>query len=111
MIFSINLIFVDEKTIWQLNKKYRGIDKPTTVLSFYYGPEELTEEKRAGKKEGEETAVLGEVFICPSLAKKQGFKIGELISHGINNLLPEIQTEKNFRIRLERSQGKSSKNC
>ncbi len=31
---SVNVILVDEKTITNLNKKYRQINKPTDVLSF-----------------------------------------------------------------------------
>lgn len=107
-MFSINLIFVDQKTIWDLNKKYRAVDKPTTVLSFYYGFEEFPK-KRAGKNNQE--IVIGEVFICPQEAKKQKLAIKDLIVHGINNLLSQIQTEKNIRIRFNRSSGNASKNC
>lgn len=31
---EINLLFVDNKTIQQINKEYRNIDSPTDVLSF-----------------------------------------------------------------------------
>lgn len=79
-MFSINLVFVDSKTIWRLNKKYRQIDKPTTVLSFYYGDE-------AGLP-------VGEIIICPSLAKKQNFKIKDLVIHGLTNLLSQIPATK-----------------
>ena len=37
---SINL--VDNKTIHKLNKQYRGINKPTNVLSFELGDDVLT---------------------------------------------------------------------
>lgn len=82
-MFSINLVFVDAKTIRKLNKDYRGLDKATTVLSFYYG-------------EGRPHC-LGEIFICQSLAKKQGLKTEELIIHGYKSLLSQIPTAKNLR--------------
>jgi len=88
-MFFINLVFVDRKTIRALNKKYRKINKPTTVLSFYYG------------KEGAGIP-LGEVFICLEEAKRQKIKLEELIPHGVNNILSEISTTESRRIGLER---------
>ncbi len=34
--WTLNIIFVSNKKIQDLNKKYRKIDKPTDVLSFHY---------------------------------------------------------------------------
>ena len=82
-MFSVNLVFVDAKTIRKLNKKYRQLDKVATVLSFYYG------EERAGLSN-----VLGEVVICLSEAKKQNLTIEKLVSHGFKNLLSEIPASK-----------------
>ena len=31
---ELSILFVGDKKIQQLNKKYRGIDRPTDVLSF-----------------------------------------------------------------------------
>lgn len=42
---EVALSFVDDKTIHQLNKDYRGMDKPTDVLSFAmseFGEDELS---------------------------------------------------------------------
>lgn len=78
-MFSINLVFVDKQTIRRLNKKYRKIDKATTVLSFYYG----------GDGAGE---IVGEIFICPAMAKEQNLKLEDLVTHGFKNLLSEIPT-------------------
>jgi len=93
-MFSINLVFVDRKTIRVLNKKYRKSDKPTTVLSFYYG------EEGAG-------IPLGEVFICLEEAKRQKIKLEELIPHGVNNILSEIPAAKTRRIGLGGNQKRS----
>ncbi|MBQ7128359.1 MAG: rRNA maturation RNase YbeY, partial [Clostridia bacterium] len=35
--YEVNITFVDNKKIRELNKKYRNIDKPTDVLSFPMG--------------------------------------------------------------------------
>jgi rRNA maturation RNase YbeY len=84
-MFFINLVFVDRKIIWKLNKKYRKVDKPTTVLSFYYG-------------KGQANFPAGEVFICPQEAKRQKIKLEELIFHGVNNILSEIPAAETRRI-------------
>ena len=90
-MFSINLIFVDTKTIRRFNKKYRQIDKAATVLSFNYG------EKGQAKfpSDSGETGCLGEIVICLSEAKKQNLSIEELVIHGLKNILSEIPTSKN----------------
>lgn len=104
-MFSISLIFVDQKTIWELNKKYRGVDKPTTVLSFYYGSAPV-----AGKGAGF-LIPEGEVFICPQEAKKQNVEIGDLVKHGVQNILSEIPTAEISRIGFTRNKSRVAKNC
>ncbi|HUS60155.1 MAG TPA: rRNA maturation RNase YbeY [Nevskiaceae bacterium] len=84
-MFSINLVFVDAKTIRRLNKKYRKKDKVTTVLSFYYGGQANFS-----------TECLGEIIICPTEAKKQNIKTEDLVVHGLKSLLPQIPTAKNI---------------
>ena len=69
---EISLVFVSAKKIKELNKTYRGKDKPTNVLSF------------AG----------GDIVICPEVvkveAKKSGFTqkywMTHLVVHGILHL-------------------------
>jgi len=62
---TVMLSLVDEKEIQAFNKEYRGVDKPTDVLSFSY----LGEEKFPGKMENENVA--GEIMICVSIANTQ----------------------------------------
>lgn len=85
-MFSINLIFVDAKTIKGLNKKYRHCHRAATVLSFYYPPTGGQTEERAG--------CLGEIIICLSEAKKQSLTTEELIIHGLKILLSQIPATK-----------------
>ena len=51
----LNVIFVDEKEIRVLNKRYRNTDSPTDVLSFIYNNEECK----------------GEILISSEYIKKQ----------------------------------------
>ena len=85
-MFSINLVLVDAKTMRCLNKKYRGLDEATTVLTFNYGRAQKFPEVPG------ETTCLGEIIICPSEAKKQNLSIEELVVHGLKDFLPQIST-------------------
>lgn len=89
-MFSINLIFVNAKTMRRLNKEYRQKDKATTVLSFYYGHQK----GRAKFPSVTQEECLGEIIICPAEAKKQNLSIESLVVHGLKNLLPQIPTAK-----------------
>ena len=64
--------FVDEERIRELNRRHRGVDRPTDVLSFAIdeaGP-------AAGPRE------LGDIVICPSRTED----IGEAVVHGALHL-------------------------
>ena len=92
-MFSINLIFVDAKTIRRLDEKYRKKDKVATVLSFYYGAPTKAP-PAGGTKGGGQADCLGEIVICLSEAKKQNLTIEDLVIHGLRNLLSQIPTAK-----------------
>ncbi len=74
--YSISIVFVDEKTITEINKKYRGKNKATDVLSFV---------DQEVKSFPEKEKTLGEVIICPSQIKKD--EIIKVLIHGIVHLL------------------------
>ena len=114
-MFSINLVFVDAQTMRRLNKKYRNIDKATTVLSFYYGapsvvlakgggPSKLkkgqVEERLASKvhfpRINERGGSLAEILICTSEAKKKNLSIERLVIHGLKSVLSQIPSPKNI---------------
>ena len=88
-IVSVSL--VDEGLIQNINRDYRHIDKVTDVISFAF----LDNEDRASilKKEGE--VVLGDIYICLDVAKKQAAEYGHpldrelrfLFVHGLLHLL------------------------
>ncbi|MEK9132562.1 MAG: rRNA maturation RNase YbeY [Patescibacteria group bacterium] len=79
---SIELTLVSKKEITELNKKYRGKNKPTDVISISF----------FDKKTGDNFA--GEIFICLEFAKWQAKEMGHslqaelmfLFIHGLLHL-------------------------
>lgn len=87
---ELSLSFVDNETIHQLNREYRGVDRPTDVISF-------------ALEEGEEMdiigvdlpRVLGDIIISVPKAKEQATEYGHsflrelgfLAVHGFLHLL------------------------
>jgi probable rRNA maturation factor len=76
---SIIINLIDDKLMRRLNRKYRGIDKTTDVLSFEIGEE----------------GILGEVYISYPKAQRQakeyncsiGEELARLAGHGTLHLL------------------------
>jgi probable rRNA maturation factor len=80
---ELSLVFVGERAMRQINLDYRGIDRPTDVLSFSYW-----NEPHAG-------SVLGEVFVSPAYAERQAREAGcateeELVRLSLHGLLHVI---------------------
>jgi probable rRNA maturation factor len=73
---NLSIAFIGPAEIKKLNKKYRGKDKPTDVLSFDYGDDG------------------GEIVICPQVVKENAKKDGggfrkelaKVLAHGILHL-------------------------
>ncbi len=59
----VEITLVKESVIKQLNKHYRGINRPTDVLSFAWS--EVTEPIHSSKNH------LGQLSVCPSYIKRQ----------------------------------------
>ncbi|EES72438.1 translation metalloprotein YbeY [Paenibacillus sp. oral taxon 786 str. D14] len=97
---EVALTFVDDEAIHELNRDYRGIDRPTDVLSFAMN-ESLEEEPEIvyELEEDEElddmTEMLGDIIISVERAKAQSEEyghslereIGFLFVHGFLHLL------------------------
>lgn len=83
-IFSIIFVSLDE--IHELNKTYRGIDRPTDVISFAL---EDNDDRIKGVR------VLGDIYICIDKMKEQAISYGHsnkrelsfLTVHGLLHLL------------------------
>ncbi|MFZ5633567.1 MAG: rRNA maturation RNase YbeY [Bacillota bacterium] len=85
---EVSVLLTDDRYIRELNKKYRGIDRPTDVLSF------AQHEGDPMPDEGEED-ILGDVVISMPAARRQGEEYGHglrrevayLTAHGVLHLL------------------------
>ncbi len=90
---EIVLTFVDDEMIRELNEQYRGIDKPTDVLSFSMS--EQTDEEPIIIYENKPEEQLGDIVISAPAAKRQSEEyghslereIGFLFVHGLLHLL------------------------
>ena len=88
---EVSVTFVDNKEIQTLNREYRGIDRPTDVLSFAL--DEGDEEPEV--EDGEAEHLLGDVIISAPRAVEQGEEFGHgltremtyLAVHGMLHLL------------------------
>ena len=77
---TLSLAFVSKEEIKKLNKKFRGTNKPTDVLSF---------SAQGGPAWGGEAEkkFLGEIIICPEVVKEKKEDILKVFVHGIFHLL------------------------
>ena len=84
---EVSVSLVNDEVIHVLNKDYRGIDRPTDVLSFAL--DEADEPLEIG---GPETHLLGDIIISAETAARQGEEYGhglnrELVYLGVHSLL------------------------
>ena len=84
---EVSVSLVNDEVIHVLNKDYRGIDRPTDVLSFAL--DEAEEPQEIG---GPETHLLGDIIISAETAVRQGKEYGhglnrELVYLGVHSLL------------------------
>ncbi len=85
---ELSLVLVDEEEMEELNFKYRAVEKATDVLSFPLYDEAL-------KNDEDLPLILGDVVICPAVAKRNAQSHGVefakemdlLVVHGILHLL------------------------
>ena len=88
----VSVSFVDNKYIHKINKKYRGIDRPTDVISFAFVDAEDNYDKILSSPG---IVVLGDIYISIDKAKEQAEEYGHslhrelsfLFVHGLLHLL------------------------
>lgn len=98
---SVSLVFVSEKEIAKINKKYRAKDYPTDILSFanFDSWEDIEKSK-------EVNIFLGEIIMCPEDIKKYcqkkniffEYEFCKVLSHGVLHLLGLGHGKKMFAI-------------
>ena len=92
---SFNIIIVDNNRIHEINKEYRGVDRPTDVVSF------ALEEEAFPTIEGD-IRTLGDIYISIEKAREQALEYGHsfereisfLALHGLLHLLGYDHMEK-----------------
>lgn len=98
--FYVNITFTDAKSIKELNKQYRDINKETDVLSFpmvELNKGKNFELKKLAKEINPQNGLinLGDIIICKEIAKTQAENLGHslkreicfLVLHGFLHLL------------------------
>lgn len=89
---EVDLTIVDDEEIHELNRQYRGMDKPTDVLSFALDEGEEDEPELIG---GPEEHLYGDIIISAETALRQAEEYGHgleremtyLAVHGMFHLL------------------------
>jgi len=85
---EIAIVLTDDREVQRLNRRYRGIDKPTNVLSF-------GDAGGGGRRAGGEPIIIGDVVLAHQTvaaeAAAQGKSIADhavhLVIHGVLHLL------------------------
>jgi len=103
---EVSITLTDNETIHALNKKYRGIDRATDVLSFALRESDEPQILNA------EIETLGDIVISLEKAKTQSEEFGHsflrevifLEVHGLLHLLGYDHIEENDRIEMETEQ-------
>ncbi len=93
-VVNFNVIIVDNEFIHKMNKEYRGIDRPTDVISFALEDEHDIDY--------EDFRLLGDIYISIDKAKEQAKEYGHSLKreicflsvHGLLHLLGYDHMEK-----------------
>lgn len=107
---EVSLLLVDDQQIQELNRDYRGIARPTDVLSFALREVGDGEEEFASS---EDEWLLGDIVISMETAKKQAAEYGHslerelgfLVVHGCLHLLGyDHETEEERKVMREKEE-------
>lgn len=71
-LYAITIAIVGQKHIQSLNRLYRLIDAPSDILTF-------THRTPRG--------LVGEIYLNPQQASQKGYRLIELVRHGLNHCL------------------------
>ena len=107
---EVSITLTDDTTIHKLNKEYRGIDRPTDVLSFAFL--ESDEPEIINNDTDEAVDSLGDIIISVERAESQAEDYGHslrreivfLTVHGMLHLLGYDHMEEAERLEMEKEQ-------
>lgn len=88
---EIDVTIVDDEAIHEINRDYRGIDRPTDVISFALD-DDLEDSDEPELIGGPEEHLLGDIIISAETAQRQGEEFGhglerEILYLGVHSLL------------------------
>ncbi len=83
---EVSVSFVDAESIHGLNRDYRGVDRPTDVLSFVIDDPYGDEEEDGVEPDGE-VPMFGDIIICPSVVEGQAGGFGNSVADEMRLLL------------------------
>jgi len=103
---ELSVTLTDDAHIHELNKNFRGVDRPTDVLSFAFRESDEPEILSS------QTEILGDIIISLERAKVQAETYGHsylrevifLAVHGLLHLLGYDHIEESERLEMEREQ-------
>lgn len=75
---QVTVLLVGERAMRALNRRWRGLDRPTDVLSF---------SQREGEGGGLHPEVLGDVVVCVPVAKRQAQQAGHCLAAELDRLV------------------------
>lgn len=88
---EIDVTIVDDAAIHEINRDYRGIDRPTDVISFALD-DDLEDSDEPELIDGPEEHLLGDIIISAETAQRQAEEFGhglerEILYLGVHSLL------------------------
>lgn len=103
--FSVNLVLSDNNTVQALNKQFRGLDKPTNVLSFANIDDVFFDDALKSQNDIE----LGDVIVAFEVMQDQAQTLGitlkdhfcHLWAHGLLHILGYDHIEESDRLNME----------
>lgn len=107
---EVSVTLTNDQKIHELNLQYRGIDRPTDVLSFAF--RDSDEPEIFSDADSEQPEILGDIIISIDRAKSQAEEFGHSIRreivfltvHGILHLLGYDHMEETERLEMESEQ-------
>jgi probable rRNA maturation factor len=88
---SVSVIFTDDATIHALNRQYRGVDRPTDVLSFglseMAAPDDEQPDIPGFVLPPDSVLELGEVVVSQETAARQAAEHGRALDHELAHLV------------------------
>ena len=106
---EVSITLTNNEYIHELNNQYRGLDRPTDVLSFAFADSMEEEPEISG---GSETEMLGDIIISVEKAQEQAKEYGHslkrelsfLTVHGMLHLMGYDHMDEEERLEMEEEQ-------